>query len=235
MINWEEALRHAAIPVVSLDKEGVITFCNENVLKQCGSPDTMCGKKMIDFATKATKKRLASQVALMQREKKNITIDCTFKNTGTRGVRIKFSFSVSADGETFLGVGTGKNPKEKPGLDTDFLSSINAPVFGILKNGTINIWNAKAAKVTKYPKNQVRGKKFVENYVSEAFKEAVEEKIEQVLAGAQTDRFVIPLITKNGYRVDISLNAIARYDANGAIIGLIGIGQVCFCFDRSSL
>ena len=50
------------------------------------------------------------------------------------------------------------------------------------------------------------------------------------LKGEETSNFEFPLITRNGVRIEVLLNATTRKDEQGAVIGVVGIGQdVCLC------
>ena len=45
------------------------------------------------------------------------------------------------------------------------------------------------------------------------------------LGGKETANFEFPLYTKKSERVEILLNAATRRDANGQIVGVVGVGQ----------
>ena len=45
------------------------------------------------------------------------------------------------------------------------------------------------------------------------------------MRGKETANFEFPLITKNGIRIEVLLNATTRRDEQGNVIGVVGIGQ----------
>ena len=49
--------------------------------------------------------------------------------------------------------------------------------------------------------------------------------LENALKGKETANFEFKLYTKSGERVEILLNAATRRDANGVIVGVVGVGQ----------
>ena len=54
---------------------------------------------------------------------------------------------------------------------------------------------------------------------------SVKEVLDSALMGCETDNFEFPLYTKSHQRVDVQLNATARRDVSGAVVGVIGVGQ----------
>ena len=51
------------------------------------------------------------------------------------------------------------------------------------------------------------------------------EVLDNALRGKETANFEFPLYTKAAERVEILLNAATRRDANGEIVGVVGVGQ----------
>ena len=49
--------------------------------------------------------------------------------------------------------------------------------------------------------------------------------LDKALRGKETANFEFPLITKNGVRIEVLLNATTRRDEQGNVIGVVGIGQ----------
>ena len=43
--------------------------------------------------------------------------------------------------------------------------------------------------------------------------------------GSETANFEFPLMTKDGHRIDVLLNATTRRDAKGTVTGVVGVGQ----------
>jgi C4-dicarboxylate-specific signal transduction histidine kinase len=54
---------------------------------------------------------------------------------------------------------------------------------------------------------------------------SVKEVLDKALKGEESANFEFPLFTKSGDRVDVLLNSTSRQDAQGDIVGVIGVGQ----------
>jgi len=108
---------------------------------------------------------------------------------------------------------------------TRLIDTANAPIFGIDKDGKVNEWNQTAMKITGYSKEEVMGRSLVESYISPEHRTRVWAVLSEALQGKDTTNFEFPLYNRLGGRVEVLLNATARVDASGEIIGVIGVGQ----------
>ena len=108
---------------------------------------------------------------------------------------------------------------------TRLIDTANAPIFGIDKDGKVNEWNQTAMKITGYSKEEVMGRSLVESYISPEHRTRVWAVLSEALKGKDTTNFEFPLYNRLGGRVEVLLNATARVDASGEIIGVIGVGQ----------
>ena len=108
---------------------------------------------------------------------------------------------------------------------TRLIDTANAPIIGTDMNGLVNEWNRKAAEITGYSKEEAINKHLTNTYIMEEYRHAVQEVLELALGGRSTDNFIFPLMTKDGRRVEVLLNATNRVDAAGNIIGVVGVGQ----------
>ncbi|RLN45555.1 hypothetical protein BBJ29_007234, partial [Phytophthora kernoviae] len=125
-------------------------------------------------------------------------------------------------------VGIGQDITERIAQEQEYsrlIDTANAPIFGVDANMCVNIWNRKAAQITNYAIDEVMGENLVETFISPEFRPIVAEVLSQALQGVETANFEFPLITRPGTRIEILLNATPRYDANGSIVGVVGIGQ----------
>jgi PAS domain S-box-containing protein len=48
-----------------------------------------------------------------------------------------------------------------------FIESANPPIFGIDSTGRVNEWNAQAASITGYSKDEALGNDLVETYITD--------------------------------------------------------------------
>ncbi|EEY61866.1 hybrid signal transduction histidine kinase, putative [Phytophthora infestans T30-4] len=125
-------------------------------------------------------------------------------------------------------VGIGQDITDRRAQEQEYtrlIDTANAPIFGVDENGCVNIWNRKAADTTQYSNEEVLGVNLVENFIPDDFQEAVWTVLSEALKGQETANFEFPLITKDGRRVEILLNATPRYNEKGVVIGVVGIGQ----------
>ena len=108
---------------------------------------------------------------------------------------------------------------------TQLVENANAPIFGIDTVGHINEWNLAATEIIGYSKQEVMGRDLVEEFISQEYRTAVKEVLDKALQGIDTANYEFPMFTKDGGRVEILLNASARRNQSGAIVGVIGVGQ----------
>ena len=69
------------------------------------------------------------------------------------------------------------------------------------------------------------GHSLVQEFITNDFKDLVQDVLDRALKGEETANFQFPLITKAGARIEVLLNATTRRDEQGAVIGVVGIGQ----------
>ena len=106
------------------------------------------------------------------------------------------------------------------------IHTVNAPIFGVDVDGNLTVWNKCAAKKSGYRSQETMGHNLVNEFIAEEFRASVQEVLEKALRGEETANFELPLMTKDGRRLELLLNATCRKDASGNIIGVVGIGQV---------
>lgn len=105
------------------------------------------------------------------------------------------------------------------------IDTANAPIFGIDTLGRVNEWNNMAAAICGYAKDEVMGQQFVATLITPEYRESVNEVLGRALAGEETANYELLLRTKAGDQVVVLLNATPRWDLNGNIIGVVGVGQ----------
>ena len=65
----------------------------------------------------------------------------------------------------------------------------------------------------------------LKTFITKEFQRTVKEVLDNALKGRETANCEFPLYTKGQQRVHILLNATSRRDANGSVVGVIGVGQ----------
>jgi|ETNmetMinimDraft_8_1059916.scaffolds.fasta_scaffold00305_17 PAS domain S-box-containing protein len=108
---------------------------------------------------------------------------------------------------------------------TALIDTANVPIFGIDTDGLVNEWNQTAERITGYSKNEVLARDLVERLITENYKTSVKAVLDAALIGSQIANYELPLHTKGGSQVDVLLNASARRDSEGQIVGIVGVGQ----------
>ena len=121
---------------------------------------------------------------------------------------------------------TAENALERLAKElTQLINTANAPIFGINQDLQINEWNQMASLVTGYAREEVFGKRLVDDFIAEDYRGSVRRILDDALAGRDTVNFELPLYRKDGKRSVIIFNASSRRDAEGKIVGVIGVGQ----------
>ncbi len=105
------------------------------------------------------------------------------------------------------------------------IETANAPIFIVDKNGTITEWNNRVAQITGYSKEEALGTNFVKKYISNDFKERINQVLKNVLNGDEISNFEFPIYSKNKKSIILLLNASPRKNINGNIIGVLGVSQ----------
>jgi PAS domain S-box-containing protein len=105
------------------------------------------------------------------------------------------------------------------------IDTANALIFCVDISGKVTVWNKCAANISGYTSEDTMGHNFVQEFITEAFRASVQGVLDKALRGPVDSNFDFPLVTKDGRRIEISLNATSRRDENGRIVGVVGIGQ----------
>jgi PAS domain S-box-containing protein len=105
------------------------------------------------------------------------------------------------------------------------IETANNPCFGIDDQGKVTNWNLKAAEITGWASHEVKGRDLVKELISPDFRVQVKTMLDDAIQGRNTSSIEFPLLTKQGGRVEVLLNATPRSDANGNIMGVVGVGH----------
>jgi PAS domain S-box-containing protein len=108
---------------------------------------------------------------------------------------------------------------------TILIDTANAPIFGIDNQGKVNEWNQKSAEITGFKSDEVLGKDLVEEFITQDYRQSVNEVLQKALHGDETSNYEFPLYTKDNDLVMVLLNATTRRNANGDVVGVVGVGQ----------
>jgi two-component system sensor histidine kinase/response regulator len=69
------------------------------------------------------------------------------------------------------------------------------------------------------------GQNLIEHFITDDYKESVKGVLDEALKGKQTANYEFPLYSKTNARIDVLLNSSTRRDAQGRVVGVVGVGQ----------
>jgi PAS domain S-box-containing protein len=229
----------ANAPIFGIDSHGLVNEWNETSEKITGFKKVdVLGKDLVQtYITEdyqeAVKKVLND--ALLGTETANYEFPLFSKDNQRVMVLLNSSSRRNADGKIVgvLGVGQDISQIHKLRTETEavakelrqFIETANAPIFGIDAKGKVNEWNQTSEKITGFKKEEVLGKDLVETYITEDYREAVKLVLDNALKGKETANFEFPLFSKDNQRVMVLLNSSSRRNADGKIVGVLGVGQ----------
>eukprot|EP00972_Heterocapsa_arctica_P030419 4480240-Heterocapsa_arctica.AAC.1 len=72
---------------------------------------------------------------------------------------------------------------------TRLIDTANAPIFGIDVYGNVTEWNAKASSLLGFKRQETIGKSLVTNFITDEFKDSVNEVLAAALMGKETANF----------------------------------------------
>jgi PAS domain S-box-containing protein len=107
------------------------------------------------------------------------------------------------------------------------VDTANAPIFGIDVDGRVNEWNNKTIEVTGFSREEAWNKPLVSDFIEPAFKESVQQVLDDALRGMKTSNYELTFLTKSKEIRYLLVNATTRRDAAGNIVGVVG-GQYRF-------
>jgi PAS domain S-box-containing protein len=229
----------ANAPIFGIDDKGLVNEWNQTAEKITGFKKAeVLGQDLVkDYITEdyqtAVKEVLDN--ALVGKETANYEFPLFAKNGSRVMVLLNSSTRRNAEGKIIGVLGVGQDISEMDQLRTEseaiskellqFIDTANAPIFGIDDKGLVNEWNQTAEKITGFKKAEVLGQDLVKDYITEDYQTAVKEVLDNALVGKETANYEFPLFAKNGSRVMVLLNSSTRRNAEGKIIGVLGVGQ----------
>ncbi|MCP4480374.1 MAG: PAS domain S-box protein, partial [Planctomycetaceae bacterium] len=229
----------ANAPILGVDEHGNVNEWNQTVERITGfTKQEAMGQNLIACYVTDEHKEFALEVlrkALAGTEIVNYQLPLRTKTGGRVDVLFNSTSRDDTNGKICCVIGVGKDitelNKERAKHEqiaddlTILIDTANAPIFGIDADGNVNEWNQTAERITGFTKHEVMGQDLVARYITDDYKHSVSGVLDKALAGEQTANYEFPLYTKSGDRVDVLLNSTTRRDADGNIIGVVGVGQ----------
>jgi PAS domain S-box-containing protein len=229
----------ANAPIFGIDSKGLVNEWNETSVKITGfKKKEVLGKDLVETYITEDYRNAVKQVldnALKGKETANYEFPLFTKDGKRVIVLLNSSTRRNAAGEIVGVLGVGQDISEIDKLRTEsesvakelrmFIETANAPIFGIDSKGLVNEWNETSGKITGFKKEEVLGKDLVKTYITEDYRDAVKQVLDNALEGKETANYEFPLFTKDGKRVMVLLNSSTRRDTVGKIVGVLGVGQ----------
>ena len=229
----------ANAPIFGIDSKGMVNEWNQTAAKITGfSKSEVLGQDLVKTYITEDYQEQVKQVldnALKGEETANYEFPLFTKDDKRVMVLLNSSTRRDAEGNVVGVLGVGQDITEMDALRTSsesiakelrqFIETANAPIFGIDSKGMVNEWNQTAAKITGFSKSEVLGQDLVKTYITEDYQEQVKQVLDNALKGEETANYEFPLFTKDDKRVMVLLNSSTRRDAEGNIVGVLGVGQ----------
>jgi PAS domain S-box-containing protein len=229
----------ANAPIFGIDSKGLVNEWNQTSEKITGfKKEDVLGKDMLQTYITEDYQESVKKVlhdALKGKETANYQFPLFTKEGARVMVLLNSSTRRNAEGKIVGVLGVGQDITQMDKLRTEsesvakelrqFIETANAPIFGIDSKGLVNEWNQTSEKITGFKKEDVLGKDLVQTYITEDYKEAVKKVLDDALKGKETANYEFPLFTKEGARIMVLLNSSTRRNADGKIVGVLGVGQ----------
>ena len=109
---------------------------------------------------------------------------------------------------------------------SNLIERAHAPIFGVDRDGRVNLWNTMATQLYGFTKEFVSGKKLVDYFIRPAFRELVQSVLEAAFVGNGTCNCEIEGLTASCEIKQLLVNVTAQRNTEGKLIG-----AVCFAQD----
>jgi PAS domain S-box-containing protein len=229
----------ANAPIFGIDADGNVNEWNKKSAKITGfNSDEVLGKNLVaEFISEDYRESVNDvlQKALKGDETSNYELPLYTKDNNLVMVLLNATTRRNAKGYIVGVVGVGQDITELDGYRSEMkrvaedltllIDTANAPIFGIDADGNVNEWNKKSAKITGFNSDEVLGKNLVAEFISEDYRESVNDVLQKALKGDETSNYEFPLYTKDNNLVMVLLNATTRRNAKGDVVGVVGVGQ----------
>jgi len=229
----------ANAPIFGIDNAGRVTEWNRMAGEISGwqKAETL-GKPLVEqFIHEAYRQEVGRVLtaALEGKETANFEFPLFTKHGRRREILLNATPRRGRDDEVIGVIGVGQDITELRKITAEqqrvaddlqrLIETANAPIFGVDTAGRVTEWNRMAVHLSGFSKEETMGRKLVESFITLDYKVQVATVLQRAIQGEETANFEFPLITKDGKRFDVLLNATTRRDADGHVTGVVGVGQ----------
>ena len=237
--RFREIFERAALGIVLIDKRGYPIAANPAFQKMLGyAAEELYTMSFIEFThpdDASANRELFTELFEGKRDSYELEKRYRRKDGGVVWGHLTASLVRDAEGKPAFAECVVENITERRRAEEEasliaedlrqLIDTANAPIFGINAQGLVNEWNQMMELVTGYSKAEVLGRPLVKELLTQNKRAAVQAVLMKALDGQGSRSAEFALGTKDGRRVILLLSATPRRNAEGHIVGVIGVGQ----------
>jgi len=230
---------NANAPIFGIDVHGNVNEWNDKTAEITGyAKSEAFSKPLVSTFIVPILRQSVQEVldnALQGNETSNYELEFRTKSGQTRYLLLNATTRRDPDGEIVGVVGvaqdvteSSKNEKAIKAMANElrqFVDTANAPIFGIDVDGNVNEWNDKTAEITEYDRKEAFNKPLVSTFIVKNLRESVQNVLDNALKGHETSNYELEFRTKSNEIRYLLVNATTRRDADGNIVGVVGVAQ----------
>merc|ERR1719331_1795107 len=238
-LELQSLIDNANAPIFGIDMDGNVNEWNVTTVNITGfSRVDAIGKPLVQTFIDPQHRMAVNSIltdALRGVETSNYSLPLRTHNGRVRELLINASTRRDVDGHVIGVVGVaqdvteqnaGARKAETLALELQSLiDNANAPVFGINVDGNVNEWNVTTVKITGFSRADAIGKPLVQTFIDPERRAEVDDILRNALNCSQTSNYSLPLTTKDGRVRELLINASTRRDADGHVVGVVGVAQ----------
>jgi PAS domain S-box-containing protein len=242
--STERVFRRLDFPVFGLTFDGVITMWSSHIEKITGYPrDGVLGRLFVDYVPgDAHRKRVEGIFRAVKRDEACNSpqeIDVLLQNGKTKRVLLNVSayrdtedhtggvFVVMTDASELYNYDGSLevNHCESSGELATLIENSHAPIFGVNRNGEIDLWNKMSAELLGFSREFVLGKSLLESFIDPFFRQSVQAVLDVALDGNGTANYELEFQTKSGQSRYLLANISSRRNSSGQVKGVVVFAQ----------
>jgi len=101
----------------------------------------------------------------------------------------------------------------------------NALIFALDEDGRVILWNREIAVALGFTREEALGRSLIDTFVASEFHQELRTVFLQVKKGTNAVGLEFPLVTISGETHAVVFSILARLNATGQVVGVVGVGQ----------
>jgi PAS domain S-box-containing protein len=231
---------YANAPIFGIDTKGRVNEWNRKSVEITGyRREDVIGKNLVqDFITPDYQASVKEVLDNALQGKGTDNFEFPLYSRDGRKVEVLLNATTRVDAtNTPIGViGVGQDITERKTAEQEvsrlamdlerLIDSANAPILGVDRDGRISEWNQNMSDLSGYSKSAVLGIPLATcDFIDVENRTSVGDVLARALEGVDCRNLEFSINSKDGRRVELLLNAATRRDAQGSIVGVVGVGQ----------